>query len=131
MIQVVTREWEMAKMFIYEVAQKKGIAHLDWADFESIADQHKPLVAVKVEDNKNIAELIKTAFSEIGKTENKPGNYIVVLSYMQNEEPIMFEMAEFNNSLSRFVDKSSGLKWDIVPVENMSCKRRITIFAFE
>ena len=49
MVQVITREWEIAKTYIYEVALRDGMIRLDWNDFEMKAWKSKPAVAVKVD----------------------------------------------------------------------------------
>ena len=46
MVQVITREWEIAKTYIYEVALRDGMIRLDWNDFEMKAWKSKPAVAV-------------------------------------------------------------------------------------
>ena len=34
MVQIITREWEIAKTYIYEVVLRDGLIGLDWNDFE-------------------------------------------------------------------------------------------------
>ena len=46
MIQVITKEWEITKAYIYDVALLPGLIKLDWDDFEVFAEKHRPVVAV-------------------------------------------------------------------------------------
>lgn len=37
MIKTITREWEITKDYIFEVALRNGIVKLGWHDFEKMA----------------------------------------------------------------------------------------------
>ena len=43
MIQIVTKEWEITKNYIFEVAMREGLINLDWYDFERRAQKSLPL----------------------------------------------------------------------------------------
>ena len=64
MVQVITREWEIAKTYIYEVALRDGMIRLDWNDFEMKAWKSKPAVAVKVDAQHGISENTVKAYDE-------------------------------------------------------------------
>ena len=49
MVQTITKEWEITKTYIFDVASRDGIINLDWNDFESRARNMKVAVAVKVD----------------------------------------------------------------------------------
>ena len=70
MVQVITREWEIAKTYIYEVALRDGMIRLDWNDFEMKAWKSKPAVAVKVDEPIGISEMSVKAIDEIKKNIN-------------------------------------------------------------
>ena len=57
MVQVITRDWEIAKTYIYEVALRDGMIRLDWNDFEMKVWKIKPAVAVKVDEPFGISEI--------------------------------------------------------------------------
>lgn len=37
MAQIIKKEWQITKMYIYEVVLQEGIINLDWNDFRSFA----------------------------------------------------------------------------------------------
>ncbi len=45
MIQVITREWEVTKDYIFEVVLRDGIIKLGWHDFEMKAQESRSAVA--------------------------------------------------------------------------------------
>ena len=82
MVQIITREWEITKTFIFEVVMQEGVMKIDWNDFESNAQHSKPAVAVKVDEPLGISEMIDMAFEEMMK--NLTGtltSVIIIISY--------------------------------------------------
>lgn len=67
MVQVITKEWEITKTYIYEVVLRDGLIRLDWNDFEMKAQESRPAVAVKVDEPFNISKMIETVLGEIKK----------------------------------------------------------------
>lgn len=54
-------------MYIYEVVLQEGIINLDWNDFRSFAEEHRPLMAVKNEGDAPVSQLVDKAMSEARK----------------------------------------------------------------
>ncbi|WP_417125016.1 hypothetical protein [Prevotella pectinovora] len=130
MIQIIQKEQEITNMFLEDTAQGDWVIKLGKADFEKVSIGRKPIIAVKAEDDKSIGELSEIAFDEIKKTGCKPAYFIVILSYRQDEELMMMELAEFNDCLSTYIDNNTDFKWGVQSVSDMPYKRRITIIAF-
>lgn len=130
MIQIITKEAEIEKLFLNDIAQGDWAIKLDKNDFEEASNRHKPIIAVKAEGDKSMAELATIAFEEIKKTGCKPASFIVTLSFRQDDELMMQEMAGLNDCFFTSVDKDTKLKWGVQSLADMPCKRRITIIAF-
>lgn len=129
-MEIIKKEQEIANIFLNDIAQGDWIVKLDKKDFEEASCHNKPIIVVRAEDDKSIAELATTAFNEITKTGCKPTNFIITLSFRQDDELMMQEMAGFNDCLSTTIDKNTRLKWGVQSLADMPCKRRITIIAF-
>ena len=55
MVQTITKEWQITKMYIYEVVLRDGVISLDWDDFETSLEFKKLDIIAKG----NIEDLIK------------------------------------------------------------------------
>lgn len=130
MIHVTTKKRKIAKGFLNDIAQGDWAIRLDKSDFYETCNQHKPIIAVRAEDDKSIAELTAIALDEIRKAGCKPMCFIVMLSFRHDDELMMQEFAAFNDCFSAFIDENTELKWGVQSLTDMPCKRRITIIAF-
>lgn len=127
---ITTGELEIANMFLEDIAQGNWSIKLDKTDFETAPCGSKPIVSVKVEDDKSIGELSTIAFDEIKKTGCKPAYFIMIISYRQGDELMMQDLSEFNDCASTYIDKKTDFKWGVQSLNDMPCKRRITIIVF-
>ena len=130
MIHIIKKEQEIADMFLNDIAQGDWSIKLDKTDIEAKSNHSKPTIAVKAEDDKSLAELSAIAFDEIKKMGCEPTNFIVMITFRQDEELMMMEMAEFNDCLSTYIDNNTDFKWGVQSLNDMPFKRRITIIAF-
>lgn len=106
MAQVITREWEIAKTYIYEVALRDGMIRLDWNDFEMKAWKSKPAVAVKVDEPLGISEMSVKAIYEIKKNINNTlSSVIIIISYKKDQPLMMDELGGMNECLSRLAEE--------------------------
>lgn len=117
-------------MFLNDIAQGDWSIKLDKTDYEAASNHSKPTIAVKAEDDKSLAELSAIAFDEIKKTGCEPTSLIVMISFRQDDELMMMELAEFNDCLSTNIDNNTDFKWGVQSVSDMPYKRRITIIGF-
>ena len=130
MLQIIQKEQEIADMFLNDIAQGDWAIKLDKTDYEAASNHSKPTIAVKAEDDKSLAELSAIAFDEIKKTGCEPTSLIVLITFRQDDELMMMEMAEFNDCLSTNIDNNTDFKWGVQSVSDMPYKRRITIIGF-
>lgn len=132
MIQVITKEWEVTKDYIFEVVLRDGIIKLDWHDFEMKAQENRPAVAVKVDEPFGISKMTVKALEEIN--ENIDGmltGLIVVISYKKDKELMMEELGGLNDSLSRLAEENVDINWGIQLDGQITNNRCITVYAFE
>lgn len=130
MIHIINKEQEIADMFLNDIAQGDWSIKLDKTDFETAPCGSKPIISVKVEDDRSLAELSAIAFDEIKKTGCEPTSLIVMITFRQDDELMMMELAEFNDCLSTYIDNNTDFKWGVQSVCDMPYKRRITIIGF-
>lgn len=132
MVQIITREWEIAKVYIYEVALRDGLIGLNWNDFEKKAQLGRPTVAVKVDEPLGISELTFKAIEEIKKNiKGALSSVLVILSYKKDRNPMMDELGGMNESLSRLADENVEIVWGFQEVDEIANSRSMTVFAFE
>lgn len=132
MIQTTTKEWQIAKAYIYDVASQDGMINLDWDDFQALADSHRPLMAVKVDGDVAVDELLTRAMNEIqAHCPPKPSGFIVSFAYNEGEEIMMDEMSGINDCMDNLFDEAVDIRWGIAKKEGMESKRCVCVFAFE
>ena len=96
------------------------------------AENHRPVVAIRNEDNASVTELTDNAMAEIRKRcSNKLSNIIVSISYKEGEELMMDEMEGISDCLTMFANKNVEIKWGISQNNTLKCRRCISVFAFE
>ena len=132
MVQVITREWEIAKTYIYEVALRDGMIRLDWNDFEMKAWKNKPAVAVKVDDPLGGSEMSVKVIDEIKKyINNTLSSVIIIISYKKDQHLMMDELGGMNECLSRLAEEDVEINWGVQEADEITNSRSMTVFAFE
>ena len=132
MVQIITREWEITKNFIFEVVMKEGLMKIDLNDFENTTKHSKPAVAVKVDEPLGISEMMDMAFEEMMK--NLTGtltSVIIIISYRLDQNIMMAELGGMNKSFSRLSEEEVEIVWCIQEADDITNSRSITVFAFE
>lgn len=132
MVQIITREWEITKTFIFEVVMKEGLMKIDLNDFENTTKHSKPAVAVKVDEPLGISEMMDMAFEEMMK--NLTGtltSVMIIISYRQDQNIMMAELGGMNESFSRLSEEEVEIVWCIQEADDITNSRSITVFAFE
>lgn len=131
MTQVIKREWEIAKTFIFEVDLRNGVIHIDWEDFERMAMEYNPSVLVKVDEEKSLGELAETALGKV--LENLVGELaglILVISFKKDEEIMMDELDEWNACLRRLIGEYVEIKWGLQESSDIEGRRSVMAFGF-
>lgn len=132
MVQIIIREWEIAKTYIYEVVLRDGLIRLDWNDFEMKAQHNKPAVAVKMDEPLGISEMTIKAIEEIKKNiKGTLSSVMIIISYKKDQNLMMDELGGMNDSLSRFAEEDVEIIWGIQEADEITNSRSMTVFAFE
>lgn len=133
MVQVVTKEWEIAKTYIYGVALKKGLMNLDWEDFERKAQWGRPSAAVTVDEPLSLPELMAEAVAQMEKyTGRTHSGVMVVVSYNKGHELMMDELGDLYDSLSNYIDCNEvDVTWGIQEDEEIANHRCVMVFVFD
>lgn len=132
MIQIVTKEWEITKNYIFEVTMREGLINLDWYDFERRAQESRPAVEVKVDEPLDISSMIEKAGEEVKKNINGTlSSLMLLISYKKDKELMMEEMNGLNDILPKLAEDNVDICWGIQQNEQTENDRCITIYAFE
>lgn len=130
MMQVIKQEWEITKTYIFDVALKEGLINLDWQDFETMARQYKPFVAVKVDESIALSELIEKALLELRRNINEGLNSIIVAVAYKDDEIVMDEMDGIKDCISRLIDEHVDIIFGIQQSDDITNSRCVTVYAF-
>lgn len=131
MIQIIEKEWEITKSYIFDVVLRDGLIKLDWHDFEMRAIKYKPFMAVKVDEPVSLSQLTEKAFEMIHKNNHKSlSSIMMVISYRKDNEIMMDEMGELNEYFSRLADNDIDIVWGIQQADDIINNRCVTVFAF-
>ena len=132
MVQVITKEWEIAKTYMLDVVSKAGNVSLDWDDFEVFARQSRPAVAVKVDEPLSVTELTAKALEEVKNVvKGELFGVMVVIAYKNDQKLVMNELNEMNEALPFGDDSDVEVIWGVTPTDDIANARCITVFAFE
>lgn len=132
MVRIITREWEIAKTYIYEVALQEGKISLDWNDFESMAEEHRPMIAAISEGDGTVADLAKDAIREMMKhTAVKPKGIIVGISSRKDAELKMDEITELPTCLGDVGCDDCDISWGLNSEDCQESRISVAVFAFE
>lgn len=131
MVQVIKREWEIAKTYAHEVVMRNNLVSLDWTVFETQAGEGRPSVAVKADDLMAVRQLIRTAAEEIMRNINGTlTGVIIVIAFRGDNTLMMEEIGGIRDSCDCFND-DVNVVWGIQQVDGLANDRMVTIFAFE
>lgn len=118
-------------MYIYEVVLRDGVISLDWDDFETFAEKHRPKVAIRNEGDASVKELVKEAMDKVQRTcSSKPSGIIISISYKKGDEIKMDEMFGLSDSMDEIASENVEIKWGISQGESLESKRSVCIFIF-
>ncbi len=132
MVQVITKEWEIAKTYMLDVVSKVGGVSLDWDDFEVFARQSRPAVAVKVDEPLSVTELTAKALEEVKNVvKGELFGVMVVIAYKDDQKLVMNELNEMNEALPFGDDSDVEVIWGVTPTDDIANARCVAVFAFE
>lgn len=131
MVQTITKEWQITKMYIYEVVLRDGVISLDWDDFETFANENIPLLAIRNEGDTPVKDLVKEAMDEAkNHYSDKPSSIIISISYQKDTDIMMDEMFGLSDSMDEIASENVEIKWGISQDDSIKSKRSIFVFMF-
>lgn len=132
MVQVITREWEIAKTYIFDIVLRDGMIQLDWDDFQVFAERHRLLAAVRIEENLTVNQLVEQATKEIMKRSSVDLSCFIISIYHKNGKEIMMdELMGLVEQMKTIVDDNVQIKCCVSHKDNMDAPRGVCIYAFE
>lgn len=132
MIQTITKEWEITKTYIFDVALKDALINLDWNDFQTMARNHKVAMAVQCDEPLSIGEQMSKALEEMSKTKTgKLTGFIVTISFKPGKDLMMDELGSVSECFDRLGDENQEIIWGVQPNDSIENDRSVTIYAFE
>lgn len=131
MIRTITKEWLIAKTYVYEVVLQDGLISLGWDDFQTMASNGRPMIAVRVDGDVTIGELASDAMAEIKKhCSGSPSGVIVSVSYKKGEEIMMDEMFGLSDCMDNIASENVEIKWGICQDDGLRSKRCVSVYFF-
>ena len=132
MVQVITREWEIAKTYIFDIVLRDGMIQLDWDDFQVFAERHRPLAVVRIEENLTVNQLVEQATKEIMECSSVDLSCFIISIYHKNGEEIMMdELMGLVEQMKTIVDDKVQIKCCVSHKDNLYAPRGVCIYAFE
>lgn len=126
MIQILTKEWEITKEYIYEVALQESVIKLDINDFLYAVRYRRPLLAVKVEDEALIPELCQQAFHNLDcNLSLKPS--VIILNFVYGEDnPIHIEEIQaLMDIFQSYNEQNIEIKWGLQSRKEFGYQRQV------
>lgn len=131
MIRTITKEWLITKTYVYEVVLQDGMISLGWDDFQTMASNGRPIIAVSVDGDVTIGELASDAMAEIKKhCSGSPSGIIVSVSCKKVEEIMMDEMFGLSDSMDNIASENIEIKWGICQNDGLESKRCVSVYFF-
>ena len=127
MVQVITDKHEIENNYRTNVAQVRGLIHLDMNDFYSYANKHKLVMEVIVDSPAPVPDQIKTAVAEVKKHGTETIAAIILSVSYNSLLPLTVKEL---NSISDFFD-CNEIKRGVQENDSISNDRSISLYVFE
>lgn len=127
MVQVITDKHEIENNYRTNVAQARGLIHLDMNDFYGFANKHKLVMEVIVDSPAPVSEQTKTAVAEVKKHGIETIAAIILSVSYNSLLPLTVKEL---NSISDFFD-CNEIKRGVQENDSISNDRSISLYVFE
>ena len=127
MVQVITDKHEIENNYRTNVAQARGLIHLDMNDFYGFANKHKLVMEVIVDSPAPVSEQTKTAVAEVKKHGIETIAAIILSVSYNSLLPLTIKEL---NSVSDFFD-CNEIKRGVQENDNILNDRSISLYVFE
>lgn len=126
MIQIITNEKEIERIYQADVAEREGYIHLDMDDFYEFATKHEAAMAIIVDSPASVHDQIEIAKAEINKQGIEKVTAVILAISYKPESPLMME--EMN--VGDLFDDGVNLKRGILERDDISNSRSVSLFIF-
>lgn len=127
MVQVITDKHEIENNYRTNVAQARGLIHLDMNDFYGFANKHKLVMEVIVDSPAPVSEQTKTAVAKVKKHGIETIAAIILSVSYNSLLPLTVKEL---NSISDFFD-CNEIKRGVQENDSISNDRSISLYVFE
>ena len=130
-VAIITKEWEITKDYIFEVAMKHGLINLDMNDFTKFASMYKPLMAIKVDGTGPMSDQMSIALKGMNlQADVKVSAIIISMSYNPSCPMLVDEMNEMNINLDELTNQGTHILWGLRDDDGISYERSVALYVF-
>lgn len=130
-VAIITKEWEITKDYIFEVAMKHGLINLNWHDFANFASKYKPLLAIKVDGYGSMSNHVSTALKGMNlQADVKISAIIISMAFKPSSPMLVDEMNEMNANLDELTNQGTDILWGLREDDGIPYERSVTLYVF-
>ena len=130
-VAIITKEWEMTKDYIFEVAMKHGLINLDWNDFANFASKYKPLLAMKADGYGTMSDQMSIALKGMNlQADVKVSAVIISMAFKPSSPMLVDEMNEMNANLDELTKQGTDILWGLREDDGIPYERSVTLYVF-
>ena len=130
-VAIITKEWEMTKDYIFEVAMKHGLINLDWNDFANFASKYKPLLAMKADGYGSMSDQMSIALKGMSlQADVKISAIIISMAFEPSSPMTVDEMDGMDVKLDELVSQGMDVLWGLREDDGIPYERSVTLYVF-
>lgn len=130
-VAIITKEWEITKDYIFEVAMKHGLINLDWHDFENFAYKYKPLLAIKADGYGTMSDQVSIALKGINlQADVKVSAVIIPMAFKPSSPMAVDEMKGMNANFDELTNQGTDILWGLREDDGIPYERSATLYVF-
>lgn len=130
-VAIITKEWEMTKDFIFEVAMKNGLINLDWNDFANFASKYKPLQAMKADGYGSMSDQMSISLKGMNlQTDVKVSAVIISMAFNPSRPMVVDEMNGMNVKFEELTNQGVDVLWGLREDDDIPYERSVALYVF-
>ena len=130
-VAIITKEWEITKDYIFEVAMKHGLINLDWNDFANFASKYKPLLAMKADGYGSMSDQMSIALKGMSlQADVKISAIIISMAFEPSSPMTVDEMDGMDVKLDELVSQGMDVLWGLREDDGIPYERSVTLYVF-
>lgn len=127
-VAIITKEWEMTKDYIFEVAMKHGLINLDWNDFANFASKYKPLLAMKADGYGTVSDQMSIALKGMNLQADVKVSAVIISMAFKPSSPMLVD--EMNANLDELTKQGTDILWGLREDNGIPYERSVTLYVF-